>query len=56
MLGETNRISEHISYKEGIRSSTAKRLNIDNDPDDSQLSNMETIAKNIFLKVVKYPL
>jgi zinc D-Ala-D-Ala carboxypeptidase len=48
LVGGTNRISEHISYKEGVRSSTAKRLGIDNDPDDDQLSNMKTIAENIF--------
>ena len=26
------KISKHVSYKEGIRSSTASRMGIDNDP------------------------
>tara|TARA_R100001082_G_scaffold91408_3_gene58012 strand:+ start:8464 stop:8925 length:462 start_codon:yes stop_codon:yes gene_type:complete len=41
-------ISKHISYKEGIRSNTAMRLNINNIPDDYHLGNMEAIAINIF--------
>lgn len=42
------KISEHISYKEGIRSTTALRLGIDNTPDEYQLQNMELIAEKIF--------
>lgn len=42
------KISKHISYKEGIRSNTAMRLNIDNIPDDYQLANMHAVALNIF--------
>lgn len=41
-------ISEHISYKEAIRSTTALRLGIDNTPDEYQLQNMELIAEKIF--------
>ena len=41
-------ISEHISYKEGVYSRTATRLDIDNNPDDRQISNMETIADEVF--------
>ena len=41
-------ISEHISYKEGVYSRTATRLDIDNTPDDRQVSNMETIADEVF--------
>jgi len=41
-------ISEHISYKEGVYSRTATRLDIDNTPDDRQISNMETIADEVF--------
>ena len=41
-------ISEHISYKEGVYSTTAMRRGIDNTPNDEQLNNMETIAEKIF--------
>ena len=41
-------ISEHISYKEAIRSTTALRLGIDNTPNEYQLQNMELIAEKIF--------
>ena len=41
-------ISEHISYKEGVYSRTATRLDIDNNPDDRQILNMETIADEVF--------
>ena len=42
------KISNHISYKEGIYSATALRRDIDNTPNDEQLKNMETIAEKIF--------
>ena len=41
-------ISKHISYKEGIRSTTADRLGIDNKPGQVELINMEVIAERIF--------
>ena len=41
-------ISHHISYREGVLSNTATRLNIDNIPDNYQLANMEAVALNIF--------
>jgi len=41
-------ISEHISYKEGVYSTTAMRRGIDNTPNDEQLDNMETIAEKVF--------
>ena len=41
-------ISEHISYKEGVYSTTAMRLEINNDPTNKQLANMELIAKKVF--------
>ena len=41
-------ISEHISYKESVYSRTATRLDIDNNPDDRQVLNMETIADEVF--------
>ena len=43
-----NNISNHISYREGVLSNTATRLNIDNTPNGYQLANMEAIALNIF--------
>jgi len=41
-------ISKHISYKEGVYSRTATRLNIDNKPNNEQLKNMELIAEEVF--------
>ena len=41
-------ISNHISYKEGTHSNTATRRNIDNIPNDYQLTNMNAVALNIF--------
>ena len=41
-------ISKHISYKEGISSTTADRLGIDNKPGQVELINMEVIAERIF--------
>lgn len=43
-----DKISKHISYKEAIRSTTAKRYNIDNTPNDFQLANMKLVAENCF--------
>ena len=42
------KISKHISFKEGIKSNTATRLGINNRPDDYQVSNMVNIAVNLF--------
>ena len=41
-------ISKHISYKEGVYSTTALRRDIDNTPGDDQLHFMEIIAEKIF--------
>ena len=41
-------ISEHISYKEGTRSTTAIRRGISNNPDNEQLANMELLAEKVF--------
>ena len=41
-------ISEHISYKEGVRSNTATRRGIDNTPNAEQLENMELVAEEVF--------
>ena len=47
-------ISKHISYKEGVYSTTATRRGIDNDPNDEQLTNMELIAEKVFEPLRKY--
>ena len=44
----SDRISEHVSLKEGIKSHTATRLNINNVPSDLDLINMKTIAEKVF--------
>tara|TARA_R110002096_G_scaffold146266_1_gene304653 strand:+ start:82 stop:537 length:456 start_codon:yes stop_codon:yes gene_type:complete len=41
-------ISKHVSYKEGMYSRTAMRLDIDNDPNKNQMDNMEIIADEVF--------
>jgi len=48
------KISKHISYKEGTRSITALRKGINNIPNDYELANMETIAANIFEPLRKW--
>ncbi len=48
------RISEHVSYKEGVRSNTATRLDIDNIPDGYAEANMVAIAYNIFEPLRKW--
>jgi hypothetical protein len=50
----SDRISEHISLKEGIKSHTATRLNIDNTPSNLDLINMKTIAKKVFEPLRKW--
>ncbi len=42
------RISEHISYREAVKSNTAMRLDIDNTPEPYEITNMHGIANNIF--------
>ena len=42
------KISKHISYKEGVYSTTAVRRNIANNPNKEQLNNMKLIAEKIF--------
>ena len=48
------RISEHVSYKEGVKSNTASRLGIDNIPSPYELSNMGILADNIFEPLRKW--
>lgn len=47
-------ISKHISIKEATKSNTAKRLGIDNFPDNNVLVNMQSIAENIFEPLREY--
>jgi len=42
------KISENISYKEAVRSETAKRLGISNKPKKEHIEKMELIAEKIF--------
>ena len=42
------RISKHISYKEGVYSRTAERRGLDNTPSEEQLKCMKEVAKNLF--------
>ena len=42
------KISNHISYKESIKSNTAIRKGIDNTPGQYELTNMQIIAEKIF--------
>ena len=41
-------ISKHVSYKEGVYSTTATRKGINNTPGDDQLHFMEIIAEKVF--------
>ena len=43
-----NKISAHVSYKEGVRSRTADRRGLDNTPNESQLKCMKEIAEGLF--------
>ena len=47
------RISEHVSYKEGVYSATALRRGLENIPNEDQLKCMEDIAKYVF-ENIKY--
>ena len=47
-------ISKHVSYKEGVYSTTATRRGIDNVPNYEQLANMELIAEKVFEPLRKY--
>ena len=43
-----DKISNHISYTEGVRSNTATRRGIKNEPNAIQLDNMRLIANKVF--------
>ena len=42
------KLSKHVSYKEGVHSITAKRLGLKNDPSDVHLANMRLISEKVF--------
>jgi zinc D-Ala-D-Ala carboxypeptidase len=48
------KISKYLTYQEAIKSPTAKRLGIDNEPDPEQLENMKYVAKEVFDKVREF--
>ena len=43
-----DKISKHVSYKEGVYSTTALRLGLNNDPSDVHLANMRLISEKVF--------
>jgi len=47
-------ISEHITYKEGVYSTTALRLGLNNDPTKAHLTNMELLAEKVFEPLRKH--
>ena len=42
------KISKHVSYKEGVYSITSIRLGLKNDPSDDHLYNMIKVSENVF--------
>lgn len=42
------KISDHVSYKEGVHSTTALRLGLNNKPSKEHLENMMFVSENIF--------
>ena len=48
------KIRENVSYNEAIYSETALRLNIKNEPNDYQISNMVGIANHVFEPLREY--
>ena len=42
------KISKHVSYREGVYITTALRLGLNNDPSDDHLQNMKLLSEKIF--------
>jgi hypothetical protein len=42
------KLSDHVSYKEGVYSITALRLGLNNDPSEAHLENMKLICEKVF--------
>ena len=49
-----DKISDHISLREGINSHTAKRMGIDNVPDEYHITNMYILAHKVFEPLRKW--
>jgi zinc D-Ala-D-Ala carboxypeptidase len=49
-----DKLSKHVSYKEGVYSITAKRLGLENNPTDAHLENMKLIAEKVFEPLRSY--
>ena len=47
-------LSKHISYKEGVYSTTAKRLGLKNEPTEEHLINMIELAEKVFEPLRKH--
>jgi len=43
-----NRLTKHVSFKEGVHSITALRLGLKNDPSDDHLQSMILLSEKIF--------
>jgi len=53
-MNDPEKISDHITFAESIKSNTAIKLGIKNVPDAWQLENMKRVAKYIFEPLRKY--
>jgi len=49
-----SKISDHITFKEGTNSFTAKRKGINNTPDEYQITNMHILALKVFEPLRKW--
>ena len=47
-MTKSKKFSKHITWKEATGSATAKKLEIDNTPNDEQLNNMQDLAEELF--------
>jgi len=48
------KISEHISYTDAIKSDTGIRKNIDNNPSEEILATMKYVAENVFEPIIAH--
>ena len=47
-MSKKKKFSKHITWKEATGSATAKKLEIDNTPNEDQLNNMQNLAEDLF--------
>ena len=45
------KLSKNLSLREAVRSTTAKRLGIKNEPSDGEVLNLKAVSKNVFQPV-----